>query len=171
MSTKSRRSTSKDWERRFFDKVDQGTEYDDCHIWLGAKDDYGYGKFRLPNGQVKGTHIVAWELANEKTVPHGWHVDHRCRIRSCCNPDHLEPVPAAENVARGESFSARNSRKTHCPKGHEYSEENTRWHSGRRECITCIRARDRERRIAQRAEKEELETGELDYSTYYYELD
>ena len=150
-----RRPADRDWTTRFFDKVDQGTEYDDCHIWLGAKDDYGYGKFRLPNGHTKGTHIIAWELANQKTVPPGWHVDHRCRIRACCNPDHLEPVPAAENVARGESFSARNARKTHCPKGHEYTDQNTRWHSGRRECITCIRARDRERRAAKRAEKQD----------------
>lgn len=162
MSAKNRRTTSGGWERRFYDKVDKGTEFDDCHIWQGARDDYGYGKFRLPNGNVKGTHIIAWELANERTVPPGWHVDHRCRIRACCNADHLEPVPATENVARGESFSARNSRKTHCPKGHEYSEENTRWHSGRRECVTCIRARDRARRKAARAEKEDLYAHELD---------
>ncbi|MGW3275482.1 HNH endonuclease signature motif containing protein [Streptomyces kronopolitis] len=150
------------WERRFYDKVDKGSEFDDCHIWLGAKDDYGYGKFRLPNGHVKGTHIIGWELANQKTVPPGWHVDHLCRIRACCNPDHLEPVPGTENVARGESFSAKNARKTHCPKGHEYSEENTRWHSGRRECVTCIRARDKERRQARRLEKEDLYSHKLD---------
>ncbi|MFE5853249.1 HNH endonuclease signature motif containing protein [Streptomyces sp. NPDC056500] len=150
------------WERRFYEKVDQGTEFDDCHIWLGAKDNDGYGKFRLPTGQVKGTHIIAWQMANERTVPPGWHVDHLCRVRSCCNPDHLEPVPATENVARGESFSARNTRKTHCPKGHEYTTETIRWHSGRRECIPCIRARDRERRAAKRAEKDDPYTDELD---------
>jgi hypothetical protein len=30
--------------------------------------------------------------------------------------------------------------KTHCPQGHEYSEENTAIHSGRRSCRTCHRA-------------------------------
>ncbi|MFF8283387.1 HNH endonuclease signature motif containing protein [Streptomyces albus] len=156
MSNGRRRKHQSDWQQRFFAKVDKGTEYDDCYIWQGARDEYGYGKFRLPSGQVKGTHIVSWELANQRPVPPGWHVDHRCRIRACCNPDHLEAVPATENVARGESFSARNARKTHCPRGHEYTEENTRWHSGRRECIICVRARDKARRRAKRQEREDL---------------
>lgn len=142
------------WTRRFYDKVDQGTEYDDCHLWKAAKDDSGYGKFKLPDGTLKSVHIIAWELENQRSVPPGWHVDHLCRIRSCCNPSHLEAVQATENVARGESFSAKNARKTHCPKNHEYTEENIRWHNGRRECVTCIRTRDRERRAAKRAERE-----------------
>lgn len=36
-----------------------------------------------------------------------------------------------------------NSRKTHCPQGHEYSEDNTRVRAngGGRQCLTCIRER------------------------------
>ncbi|MEU1816037.1 HNH endonuclease signature motif containing protein [Streptomyces roseifaciens] len=146
---------SGDWLARFTAKIDYGTEFDDCHLWQGAKDDYGYGKFRLPDGTVKGCHIIAWELSNERTVPPGWHVDHLCRIRACCNSDHLEAVPATQNVDRGTSFSARNARKTHCPRGHAYTDDNIRWHNGRRECITCIRARDRARRAAKRTERDD----------------
>jgi len=43
----------------------------------------------------------------------------------------------------------RNAEKTHCPKGHEYSEENTMRRDGKRHCLTCVRlrARDYMRRI------------------------
>lgn len=141
--------------KRFYAKVDKGTEYDDCWLWKGAIDTYGYGKFRMPDGSVKGVHIISWELANERVVPAGWHVDHLCRHRACCNPDHLEPVEASQNTERGTSFTAKNSAKTSCPKGHEYTPENTRWHHNSRECITCIRARDRERRLAARKLRED----------------
>ncbi|MFI9271826.1 HNH endonuclease signature motif containing protein [Kitasatospora sp. NPDC052896] len=139
---------------RFFEKVDKGSEFDACWIWKGAIDEDGYGKFRMPDKSVKGTHIISWELANNRTVPKGWHVDHLCRIRACCNPDHLEAVEHSENVRRGTSFAAKNAAKTHCPRGHEFTAENTRWHHNSRECITCIRQRDRQRRQAQRAERE-----------------
>lgn len=35
---------------------------------------------------------------------------------------------------------AANARKTHCPQGHPYDEENTGMHRGRRRCLTCHRA-------------------------------
>lgn len=139
------------FRKRFDQKIDRGTEWDDCHLWTKATDDDGYGKVRLPDGTTRGTHIVAWEIATGNELPPGWHVDHLCRIHPCCNADHLEAVPHAENVARGESFSARNARKTHCPQGHQYTEDNIRWHKSangavRRECKTCVTARDRARR-------------------------
>lgn len=141
-----------DWQRRFFAKVDKGEEFDDCWLWRGALDEDGYGKFRLPDGSVKGVHIISWEMASETKAPDGWHIDHLCRIHNCLRPEHLEAVPHSENVMRGESFAAKNARKTHCPRGHEYTEENTRWHHDSRECIACIRQRDKERRAAARAE-------------------
>lgn len=143
--------TPRTFQQRFYDKVDKGTEFDDCHLWTGAKDEDGYGKVRLPQGGTRGAHIVAWEMATGQELPPGWHVDHLCRIHACCNPDHLEAVPHAENVARGVSFSAQNANKTHCPAGHEYTDDNIRWHKSkngayRRECKTCIQQRDRARR-------------------------
>lgn len=143
----------RDWLTRFHAKIDTGEEFDDCHLWRGAIDDYGYGKVRLPDDTTRAVHIIAWEMATGNKLPTGWHVDHLCRIRRCCNPDHLEAVPHAENVLRGESFTARNARKTHCPKGHEYTDDNIRWHKSangapRRECKTCVTQRDRDRRAA-----------------------
>lgn len=60
-------------------------------------------------------------------------------VRACVNPDHLEPVTAWENQRRGGTFVVVNKAKTHCPQGHAYDEENTRWYEGRRYCRACAR--------------------------------
>jgi hypothetical protein len=57
-------------------------------------------------------------------MPDGCEIDHLCRIRSCCNPDHLQAVSHKANVLRGESPSARHARKTHCCHGHELTPGN-----------------------------------------------
>ena len=43
--------------------------------------------------------------------------------------------------------------RTHCPRGHEYSAENTKVYEGRRFCITCSRERGRKRQREYRARK------------------
>src|SRR4029453_12856620 len=58
-------------------------------------------------------------------VPRAMELDHLCRNRLCVNPAHLQPVPHRENILRGNGYAGRNSRKTHCPRGHEYTAENT----------------------------------------------
>ncbi len=74
-------------------------------------------------------------------------IDHLCRNRWCVNPTHLEAVPLATNVMRGESPPAKNARKTHCPKGHPYDESNTHVTSkGWRICKACNADRARQRR-------------------------
>ena len=151
-----RRIETWDWQRRFFAKVDKGEDWDDCWLWTGAKDADGYGRFRMPDGSTPGVHIISWELAHERKAPTGWHIDHLCRIHNCLRPEHLEAVEHTENVMRGESFAAKNARKTSCPRGHEYTPENTRWHHNSRECIACIRQRDKERRQAAREDDDML---------------
>lgn len=80
-------------------------------------------------------------------IPHGLVIDHLCRVRSCVNPAHLEPVTQAENVRRAEGHvSTLRAAETHCRYGHEYTPQNTRTVRGRngrttRRCYTCQRAR------------------------------
>ena len=65
-------------------------------------------------------------------------IDHLCRNRLCVNPKHLEQVTHKTNTLRGFSFSAINSRKTHCPKGHPYSGDNLCFdYRGTRRCKKC----------------------------------
>ena len=54
----------------------------------------------------------------------GLQIDHLCKTRLCVNPEHLEVVSSKENVLRGDSFSAVNSKKTHCKNSHELSINN-----------------------------------------------
>jgi hypothetical protein len=68
-------------------------------------------------------------------------LDHLCRNRLCCNPDHLEPVTGSENTTRQRHYE-RN--RTHCPAGHPYDDENTRVTSdNHRVCRACDRNRKR----------------------------
>lgn len=81
-------------------------------------------------------------------VPEGLELDHLCRNRACCNPDHLEPVTHLENVRRGESHG----KETCCPQGHPYEEGNLyKDKLSRRYCRTCQIARATKRRIREQA--------------------
>ncbi len=107
---------------------------DGCWEWTGRKDALGYGRFDWANTSVPA-HRVAYEAAIGR-VPSGMELDHICRNRGCCRPDHLEAVTHAENMRRSEP-----ARRTHCPQGHPYDAANTRPRSGSggRVCKECHR--------------------------------
>jgi hypothetical protein len=118
-----------------FVRRDASTE---CWLWVGALNSKGYGVF-----SVSGRNALAHRLSYEHHVgpiPVGLDIDHLCRVRSCCNPAHLEPVTRGENIRRG-SGAAFWRAKTHCPAGHAYTPENTKLYEGRRYCRTCARDR------------------------------
>lgn len=99
----------------------------------------GYVRIGLSNPRRWTTqHRYAYEEAYGP-LPEGLHVDHLCRNKACMEPTHLEAVTPGENNARAKAVI------THCPHGHEYTEENTyrRPGSGHRDCKTCRRARNR----------------------------
>lgn len=118
----------------------------DCWLWTGRLTSHRYGSV----GSKGSAHRIAYELT-VGPIPEGLTIDHLCRVRHCVNPAHLEPVTMTENVRRGESFSAVNARKTHCPRGHAYDEKNTyRLPSGSRWCRECKRAEGRQYQAARR---------------------
>lgn len=122
-----------------FDKKVIRTET--CWIWQGALDN-GYGHFSIGYKNY-GAHVFAYIRA-KGNVPVDLQVDHLCRNRACVNPDHMEAVPCAINVLRGEGPAARNKRKTHCPRGHPYDATNTFIRrSGRRRCKICTNEKQR----------------------------
>lgn len=109
-----------------------------CMVWMATLNCKGYGRIQV-NKRNRPAHRVAYEIKNGP-VPDDLHLDHLCRVRSCCNPDHLEPVTCRENVLRGVGRSAINAKKTHCPRGHPLTPGNLLSHSaarGARSCKKC----------------------------------
>lgn len=133
-------------EERFWNKVEKT---DGCWLWLACTDRDGYGIFQL-DGRAQKAHRVAYENL-VGAIPVELQIDHLCRNRACVNPEHLEPVTCRENLLRGETHAARNTRKTHCPSGHSFSGENLYSHNGERLCRECQRRAAREYQRRRRA--------------------
>ena len=127
---------------RFWKKVD--IRRGGCWLWTAGVDEHGYGRFKDDHREASlGAHRWAYTTFIGD-IPEGLTIDHLCRIRNCVNPFHLEAVTNRENVLRGVGPSAENGRKTHCPVGHAYDEENTLInHRGSRECLACRQERER----------------------------
>lgn len=125
----------------FWKRVNKSDDPNGCWLFTGYRDTRGYGYLYLTGANSNSAHRISYEECRGP-IPEGCCIDHLCRNPSCVNPSHLEAVSPKENVLRGEGITARNKRKTHCPKGHPYDEENTYWapKNGRRSCKECGRA-------------------------------
>lgn len=115
----------------------------DCWFFARALSKNGYGVTWDGSKVVYAHRLMYQVLVGE--IPEKLELDHKCRNRSCINPDHLEPVSRSENTLRGVGPSLAKERqraKTHCPRGHEYNNENTYIapkHPDRRDCKKCRR--------------------------------
>lgn len=69
-----------------------------CWIWNGAMRESGYG--RIDREGPRPAHRFMYEQ-RYGPVSAELFMDHLCRVTSCVNPDHLEPVMPAENSRRG----------------------------------------------------------------------
>jgi hypothetical protein len=127
------------WDR-FWPKVDASG---DCWVWTASANQFGYGHI-LTEGRTRGmAHRVAYELLIGP-IPEGLELDHLCRNPPCVNPDHLEPVTHAENMARAPWTAVQARRaQTHCKRGHEFTEDNIYRRPGGvgRSCRTCRASR------------------------------
>ena len=104
-----------------------------CHVFQGAKQSNGYGSICV-QGKTMLVHRYVWELQNGP-VPLGRELDHRCGVKACCNPAHLRAVTHVVNCTE----NTRRVPPTHCPEGHEYTEDNCFMDHGRRRCRICGR--------------------------------
>ena len=108
----------------------------DCWIWTGAISGGGYGTLSV-RSRSQLAHRWSYEY-HVAPIPEGLEIDHLCGRPRCVNPQHLEPVTHRENVMRSNGIAARNAAKTHCFRGHKFTEENTGIRkTGARRCRAC----------------------------------
>lgn len=142
---------TRDPMERFLEKVDKTG---DCWLWTASTTPAGYGEFSY---QCRNVYAHRWLFEQTQgPIPAGHDLDHLCRVRSCVNPAHLEPVTRRVNTARGTNKAANAILTNHCWAGHEFTEENTQIGTGGgRRCKTC--KADSQRRIREKRRVERLE--------------
>lgn len=120
-----------------------------CWSWQRGQSSSGYGVVAY-GGRNHYTHRAMWELLIGP-IPAGMEIDHLCKNKLCCNPEHLEPVTPRVNKLRSGSPSGRHARREVCDQGHPFSEENTVIRHGYRTCRTCTRDKSRAYKASRRA--------------------
>lgn len=121
---------------RIMDKTQVNRETG-CWEWRGRLASNGYGQIQA-NRRTLQVHRVTYE-AHKGAIPEGLAIDHLCRNRTCCNPDHLEAVTSHENWRRGQAPNAISVRMGRCLSGrHLLVGENLYvFPNGVRRCRAC----------------------------------
>ena len=70
-----------------------------CWIWQGAKDKNGYGKCKRPShlGECVPHRWMYKKHYGIDSIPKGYELHHRCEVRSCIRPEHLQPIAKKEH--------------------------------------------------------------------------
>jgi hypothetical protein len=114
----------------------------------------GYSQITV-NGKRVYAHRHALENKIGRAIRPKFEACHTCDTPNCIEPEHLYEGTHRQNINdtitrnrrphRAWGGSVENAAKTHCPKGHEYTKENTAIYHGARVCRACYRERNRKK--------------------------
>ena len=121
----------------------------ECWVWSGLLTPKGYARYKYKGRGWRVSRLLF--LLNEQPLqPYPLEQAlHSCDNPACVNPAHIRRGTQRENVADALSRKRWFSDKiTHCPQGHEYTDDNTYREARRgkhyRRCRTCVLQRSRE---------------------------
>jgi hypothetical protein len=109
-----------------------------CRLWDRAANGNGYGAITYESRQI-GVHRLALEAKLGRPLVAGEWALHTCDTPMCTTFDHLFLGTHADNMRDMASKGrTRQQQRTRCPRGHEYTDENTYVTSrGGRQCREC----------------------------------
>lgn len=101
-----------------------------CWNWVGYIQNAGYGSMVT----YKGNYLAhRWAFENfVRPIKPKMTIDHLCKNKICVNPKHMEEVTRAENIRRCglQGVALKESQKTHCNNGHDYSVYGVKYKNG-----------------------------------------
>lgn len=134
--------------KRFMRKAIKGDSYDDCWRWnrqFGSRPGMQEhrAKFYIKQNLQINAHRFSAFLFLGFDLRSNMQVLHKCNNEICVNPAHLYIGSVSDNMQnRIEAGNNPMLNKTHCPQGHEYSDDNTYYDGkGHRHCKTCMEVR------------------------------
>lgn len=108
-------------QERFWAKVDKSG---DCWLWTGKRDRDGYAAQFMVSGRRWAPHRLAYTWAYGGIAP-GLDIDHKCHVRHCVRPEHLQAVSHGLNQ-QNQTGRRRNSSSGGI-RGVFWSEHEHRW--------------------------------------------
>lgn len=141
--------------RKFLSKITFG---EDCWEWNKSKDEDGYGYFYdgslRPSGKpwTKKAHRVSLAIKLGREIHLGLKSCHTCDNPSCVRPSHLYEGTQVQNEQdKVRAGRHANQKKTHCPSGHELTDNNIYRRPNKplwRDCLKCRTDRDKSRKTS-----------------------
>lgn len=138
----------------------QALRDDGCFYWRGRKSPKGYARLYINGEDYRVSRLIV-AIKFNLSIRGSFVAMHSCDYTTCTNEEHLKPGTQLDNIndciAKGRYNTAsrgkNNSIKTHCPKGHEYTLENTRMQGTSRHCKICARVKSDIRSASKKASR------------------